>query len=64
MLLSTPERCIRHAERCESHAATCTHPETREVWLQLAKRWRALAGNVPKPPGSERVDWELAISEP
>ena len=46
MPLSNPDQCLGHAEQCERLAATATDPQIRDLWLWLAKRWRARADDV------------------
>jgi hypothetical protein len=42
------------AAECEASAVTATTPETRDIYLDLAKKWRDLARQVDtmerKPP--------------
>jgi hypothetical protein len=43
MAHTPPQECCARAKECERLAETATNPETREMLLYLAKRWRDLA---------------------
>jgi hypothetical protein len=42
MLSIARDACLKAAE-CERHAATARDPETRQLYIQLAKDWREMA---------------------
>jgi uncharacterized protein YceH (UPF0502 family) len=52
----TPKYCRDRAYRCERLAEVAELPETREVLLHLASRWRALAeeDEVRRKPGKRQ----------
>jgi hypothetical protein len=43
MAPTSPQECRARSQACEQLAETATNPETREMLLYLAKRWRDLA---------------------
>jgi hypothetical protein len=43
MAHTPPQECCARAKECERLAEAATNPETREMLLYLAKRWRDLA---------------------
>jgi hypothetical protein len=42
----TPEHCIARAEECERMAEAAINAENKAIFLDLAQRWRKLAGEA------------------
>ena len=49
------KECLERAESCEAFAETALNSESRAIFLDLAKRWRILAGK-PFTPKSEPAE--------
>ncbi|MEA2982616.1 MAG: hypothetical protein QOF09_4439 [Alphaproteobacteria bacterium] len=47
----TSEELVRHAERCTQLAEICTDPAVAKTLRQLARDYRGLAAETPKPHG-------------
>ena len=41
-----PEYCIARAEECERLAEQAVSPENKAIFLDLAQRWRKIAGEA------------------
>ena len=67
--MNSTNYCRERAAACERLAATATSPETREIMIYLARRWRSLAqqdeaernplpvrGRSPPLPSGDTVD--------
>jgi hypothetical protein len=64
----TPQDYRDRANACERQAEAATNPQTREILLYLAKRWRDLASRTKPKSKTERsairwlIDREEALS--
>jgi hypothetical protein len=48
--MSMTKEYVKHAEECERHASACIGESNREIFTDVAVRWRRMAKHAAAPP--------------
>ena len=51
MVMNDSGKYRKYAEQCRRHAGQCKMPGERDLWLEMAAEWEALAKDAVTQPG-------------
>jgi hypothetical protein len=51
MVMNDSEKYRKFAEHCRKHAGQCKMPGERDLWLEMAAEWEAIAKDAVAQPG-------------